>query len=385
METGEKTQSKKIKDISKALLVTTALTLGSVSGHAQEQHDDMGKESPAELTYKLYLGGIASSNDEYLPTEFGFNTHIFANSGENDEELLDLDRFKNTVDELSANNQSWIRFNIPRWEGVKLTEGQLIWNEAELSVFDEAMKYAKDKKLEIFLVATPPPVDKSTNKEDYAKVTSDYFSYIAQRYKDSIDVWQINNEIDVHHPADYTYNEFEKRDKEFIEAHVKAASESIRAQDPRANITVNVTGWPVTDDVQRNWEEYIEPLLPYINAISLDLYPDGNISQIESLSERVESMREKFHLPIYVSETGVCTVGCNLNGMSQKEILIRILDDLIEAKPKAIIMYEYTDETLTGFANKNDNQVEGSFGITDLQGNKKEGYYEILNKMQKEK
>lgn len=383
MEIAEKPSfMKKLANTSRAVVAATAFTFGNTPVQELQNPSIMVDASSyqayelPELKYKLYVGGLASSNENYPATEFGFNTHVYANKNTVSPNLLDLDRFKGTVNDLSENNQSWIRFNIPRWEGARLVDGNLAWDESEMKVFDEAVGYAKDKKLQVFLVATPPPVEPTTDKDEYARITHDYFSYMADRYKNSVDVWQINNEIDVHHPADYSYNEFEKRDKEFIEAHVKAASDAIRSKDPRANITVNVTGWPVTDEVQDNWEEFIEPLLPYVNAISLDLYPDGNTAQIESLSDRVEDMRKKYKLPIYVSETGICTVGCYLNGMSQKEILIRILEDLKEAKPKAIILYQYTDEDLN-------NKVEGSFGVTDVDGNKKKGYEEILSKMQK--
>ena len=361
-----------------------AVSSGAIDSNSSAQDldnfspDQVGSSEPIlndqNLPYKLFIAEVARDipAPSFQPTEFGFNTHLSSDESS----VLDFDRFKDTVDDLAMNKQEWIRFNIPRWEGADLSDGELLWNEKELELFDDAIKYAKEKNLQVFLVAAPPTVDKDFSSDDYARITHEYFTKLAGRYSSEIDMWQINNEIDVHHPADYSLDGVLNRDKEFILAHVKSASEAIKKIDSDANITVNVTGWPMNDTTQRNWEEFIEPLTPYINAVSLDLYPNGNKVEIDKLTERVNDIKERFNLPIYISETGVCTIGCDLNGMTQKDIIIATIDALLEANPRAIIIYEYTDEDIP-------NQQEGSFGITDISGNEKPGYDEITNKMQK--
>jgi len=393
MEIKEKMPSV-IKNAARVGLATAALSGGALVS-TNENSFAIPQTNPYELklednlqkgvdtssmVYKVIVGGIARDGADF-PTEFGFNTHLYANA---EPDNLDVNRFKKTVDELVANNQSWIRFNIPRWEGSSLLNGKLLWNEEELKIFDEAIDYTYNKGLQTFLVVSPPSVEANFSKDGYTKITHDYFTTLAMRYKDKINIWQINNEIDLHSPADYSENTFEKRDQEFILSHVRAASDAIRAIDPNATITVNVSGWPMNDKTQENWEKFIEPLLPYINVVSLDLYPDGNTEEIKKLPIRVEEIRRKFKLPIYISETGICTVGCDLNNLTQKDIITQTIHELLKARPNAIIIYEYTDELKHEDFPKRpiSDQVQGSFGVTRMDGSKNPGFEEIIRAMQ---
>src|SRR5260221_718832 len=226
--------------------------------------------------------------------ESGFNTHVYADQTEK----LNLDQFEKTVDELVENGQNIVRFDLPNWEILPSTPEQIVWNDSSFKVYDQAIEYANQKGLDIFLATSLPTFAKNFSDQDYEKFTQNYYHFLASRYKGQVDIWQITNEPDVHNFTDYS--EISDLTPEYLEklaSVVKIASQQIKLDDPEAKVTVNVVG-SLNSKTAARWEKIltaVSPYIdPYIDLITLDLYPDDNQTEISGLEERVNRLFEKF-------------------------------------------------------------------------------------------
>ena len=319
----------------------------------------------------------SSTLHSQLPSnlEFGFNTHLTSKEGSWN---LEIDAFRGNVDELANHGQTWIRFNILRWEAAALsTDGlRIIWNQEELKVYDEAIFYANEKGLKIFLVSTPPAVGQNYSQSDYLSLTKQYYEGLVSRYGSLVDVWQLNNEADIHHWADYgLLNSLSDEYLGQFAAQVGVAREVIKRADDNAIFTVNVSGWPLDERTENRWYKFLDSLRPYLDAVTLDIYVINDLTEIKRLNQMIDRLAQRYGLGVIIGELGVCTAG-NYTQEDQASIIPSAIDRLKKAPLKSIIVYEIQDE-----GSDRDRDCESNFGIKNADGSKKSSFEKVMNSM----
>lgn len=315
------------------------------------------------------------------PTEFGFNTHMYVSEkpGENHT----LANFKEEVDLMSAHNQQWVRFNFleddVRLPGTEKTE----WND-KISQYDEAIEYAKSKGLKIFFVTGMPGFAKDLPMDQYEIAAKECYQKLAERYKDKIDVWQIFNEPDVHSFRDYSSQDdllLNPQKMNDLAHAVRTIAQTIKSVNPDIPTTVNMSRWVGNNvDPIKKGSFLFDKLGDSVDAITLDLYPDDNEQEIKKLPDYVEYFSKRYNKPIYIGELGLPTNG-RFTADHQQKYVTKSLDALKggKVKPKAVMLYELTDQTTAWNANEN------SFGYRDRNGIPKKSFNAVVEKMQKEK
>lgn len=306
-----------------------------------------------------------------LLLEFGFNTHVSC-CGWN----LNLETFKKNIDDLASNRQSWVRFNIIAEEiAPSGTPTTINWDRNNITTYDQAIDYSKEKGIKIFLTTSIPEYAKDYSLNDYQTVTQNYLGFLANRYKGKISIWQIFNEADVHNFRDYSYlpnlTDAYLRDLYQI---IATARNTIKQIDPRITITANTSGYPLSDEVQQRWFRFFDALNQNLDLLSLDLYPDVNNidKELMTMGVRVSNVQKRYRKPVSVAETGMCTRSSYFSEEDQNHYLPLYIHYLKSASPTPIIIYEIQDE------NNIPNDCEGSFGVKRYDGSEKPAYANVM-------
>lgn len=313
--------------------------------------------------------------------KYGFNTHMSANPapGEN----LTIDAFRQDVDRMASMGMDAIRFNV--WE----------WELNNLGVYDEAIDYAKNRGLEVHLVTNVPGLSKNgENLEADLLRTRAFYEDMAGRWAGKVDVWQIFNEVDDHHYANYRKIDADVPYMNNLGELVIAANAVIKAMDPNAKTTVNVSMWVGADpwigadsprleevgifDAACGFEpgSAIDQACQTIDFISLDPYLDTNEEAIRRFPEVIAYFARRYQKPVIIAELGLPTGDGRFTEEDQGEFTARAIDAMQGGlvRPHAILLYEFRDEALNGPA-------EGSFGFNRADGTPKPGFDDVIDAM----
>lgn len=374
MESGENSTN---RQISRRRFLKVAAGVGAAAvtgGLAKLLLDQQSKPStPEPISSPELLDDTA--------TEFGFNTHIYTHEVPGENHTIEM--FKQNVDQLAANNQEWIRFNLRDWEVIGSADSDSIeWNE-KMAVYDEAINYAKEKGLKIFFVVGGPAFAKEMDRNTYRKTIESFYRQLATRYKGKIDIWQIFNEADIHNFRNYEFSLDYQRNEEYLGEladMISAANSAIKEVDPNTLTTANISRWVghKTDLLEKG--DFFFDRVSDVDVLSLDLYPDDDMNEISRLPEYVEHFRNRYHKPVFVAELGLPTSG-RFTEDDQAKYIRASIDSLKggRMKPMGLLLYELTDETTA------QPQHENTFGFEHSDGTPKKAFDTVLEAMQKDK
>ncbi|MBI4080489.1 MAG: cellulase family glycosylhydrolase [Candidatus Levybacteria bacterium] len=322
---------------------------------------------------------VAKEPLQEVPTEFGFNTHMFVNPAENDNQTLEA--FKQNVDQIAGMGQKWIRFNFSEWEILSPSDTSGIHWADTVTQYDEAVDYAKDAGLNIFFVATPPSFARDYAFDEYKTVVNEYYGTLAERYRGKIDVWQICNEPDIHNFQTYGVNLHQLLDEDYIDQLtevIKIASSAIKTVDPEAKTTANLDNWiGHRTDLMKKGSYFYDRLGDAIDLITLDLYPENNIGEIERLPEYVSYFEKRYNKPVFIGELGLSTYG-QFSEYDQAAYLSMAIDALKDGRtqPRAILIYKLTDSVTQ------EDNVFNHFGLQGPDGTPKKAFQPVVDRMQ---
>lgn len=315
------------------------------------------------------------------PPEFmGFNTNLYPEQVV--EHDLSLDAFKEDIDTLAKEGMNMIRFSLRPYAVVESydpkSESVFTWNEQKLADYDEAITYAKAKGIDIFLVLNTPEHARNASSSEYMNITSDYFSFIANRYKDQLTMVQLFNEPNIHHFRDYSATVVDNEYLESFREAAFAASRACKAANPAIQTTINVGGWPLNEGLVAEWERFFDSNSDLIDVISIDLYPDDNKETISHLQEWLQRLKNRFGKPVMVAEIGLPTGSGRFTEDDQGKYLNMSIEELKKAGVVGILPYEIRDEA------RNPNSSEASFGIKRADGSHKKSYNTVMDALKPE-
>jgi len=305
-------------------------------------------------------------------TEFGFLVGY-------DSEKPDWPALKSDIDTVAAAGQQWVRIGIA---GDLVTTGgsatAIQWDQAGLKLYDDAFDYASQKGLKIVVTTSGAPWwAGGFSYADYKKASSGYWSFMAQRWKAQIDMWQAFNESDSSHyqtyaelpydlPADY----LRQMDELLAEAR-----RVIKAANPSIAVTTNSTGYPVTVETQAYYFKYFDAIKDNLDLITLDLYPDGNDDMVAQAAQRVSDAIARYKLPVSVGETGMPTcTGC-YTAADVSRYMPQTIAQMKQAGARQVIYYELRDSgtDLT--------DGESTFGLMKYDGTRKPFFDTVVQAM----
>ena len=333
--------------------------------------------------------------------EFGFNTRFYTSPNE---QLLHLDRFKTTCDQLAALQIPWIRFPLWHWDIKPET----------LPKYDEAIGYAKRKGLKVFLTTSVDRIKPELRyREQELRRTRRQYELLGRRYGDKVDYWQIANEGDDHRDDDYNRSPgfpfpegYLERRRLFHKTAVDSLRNTVKLKyGVDAKVTTSVSKWQGADAGIYNPEEivYFDAICGFgnpggdvsqpcsdLDAISLDFYPDLNSNEILDLPRQVAYFSTRYGRGEQNGRKDVIVAEVGLPERSTKEhardwdpahqaasiiATIRSLDRG-EVKPKLVFPYEYIDTVA-----RDVNSHEGSFGIMYADGTPKESFEQVIREI----
>lgn len=307
--------------------------------------------------------------------ESGFNTHLNTTGSPDYTSNLNLDKFKDTVDGLAKNNQKWIRLNIWPWESASSGNATNIsWNEQNLQKYDEAINYARSKSLKIFLVTSLPDFANSLTSTNYKALNAKYHSYLANRYKGKITIWQVFNEADTHNFKGYAPIGPDKLTSLYLndlKENIKIARSAIKAASPGILVTHNLTGYPFKQTTFKTWNKVLNTIAPVLDIISIDTYP-VNQDEIKLAKSAISNLKSKYNKDIYVTEFGFPTADGRFSETDQAALSTSLIKELNASVARAMIYYQYSD-TLP-----DNDKTESSFGVIKANGEQKSSYAAIM-------
>jgi hypothetical protein len=286
----------------------------------------------------------------------------------------DLEAFKRDVDLLVENGQEWIRFGIIGWEVVENwgDDQSMKWNEEALKRYDQAIAYARNKGLSINLVTADGHMGLDASSAQYRAMMGEYWSTLAARYARDVKIWQIYNEVDAGHYSKQVAFDGAPSDNYLagLKSMLEIGRKAIKDAHPETLITTNTMGWPMNDATEKRWVKFFDAVGSTLDVIAIDVYPAHYTKQIAKLSERVDTMENRYGKPVIIAEVGLQTCEECWSEEDQGKYVAAAIRDLAAADPMAIIAYELRDPpTSTGF------------GVLHADGSEKEGFDRLINAM----
>jgi len=317
--------------------------------------------------------------------EWGFNTHLSANPSS--KENLTINAFKEDVDSWRELGMKWVRFNVKDWE----------LQDQDLAVYEEAVDYAKENGLKVFLVTNVPEISENFSdiEGDLAK-TQRYYEGLVGRWRGKVDVWQVFNEPDDHRVDRYNINPSQQDpDRQYpvgylenLSRLVDQASKTIKKTDSNAKVTVNASMWQMVDrGIQDEEIQLFDAVCQFsstgrtwkpcetLDYITLDLYPDTDPWAISYLPNQVEFFSKTFGIPVIVGEMGMPTDDGRFSEADQGWAMANAIDSLQRGRvrPEAVLLYQYRDEPTSW---------EESFGFAYADGTPKSGFNQVMEAIQ---
>ncbi len=273
---------------------------------------------------------------------FGFMV-LFSTSG-NGSTLSD---FKKDVDLLVAHGQKWVRFGIVGWEVMAVfgPDREIYWDEQALSQYDEAIDYMHSKGLNILLITADADNNPRTAFEDYKVTLKTFWEVLARRYAAKVKIWQVYSEADTSHFR-LLDQRLENPSDDYLAdlgSMLAIARHAIKGANSSVLITTTSTGWPMSDASQRRWERYFDAIVPFLDVVSLDVYPADNQSEIAKLPLRINDMKNRYQKPVVIAEVGLQVAG-KWTAEDQQIFVPAAIEAAKQAAPLAIIVYQLRDE-----------------------------------------
>lgn len=257
-----------------------------------------------------------------------------------------------------------------------LSANAIIWNSTNLAVYDQAINYAIQKGLAIFLVTNTPAFAKGYTLDDYKTVTDQYYQYLSKRWAGKIAVWQVFNESDMQNFRDYSLmSTLSSSYLADLNSVIAVAKNAIKTNDPKAMVTTNVSGYPMNDTTIVRWYQFFDAVKDNLDLISLDMYPAPDLVEISKLGTRIDGVRARYTKDVAVAETGVCTMTGGYSETDQANYLTKSINSLKLSSANIIILYEIMDEATSG------GLCEGTFGIVKTDGTKKSSFGSVMADM----
>lgn len=328
-------------------------------------------------------------------TEFGFDAHIRLSQDPPGLPgiISGVERIKRNIDELTANKQQWIRFNL-----LSSDFNLQNWDERKQYVID-VIDYAKSKGLKVMLVTDYYPRNKSDNKVAQDAPIScfidgwkNYMERLGNDLNGKVDLWQIYNEADTHNFRNYStivgsapaslplYSTYEDYLNDF-EKIMEVSSQTLKRINPANKITHNSSGG-VSDDWVALWFDFWDRMAKHSDIISLDLYPE-NTDDLNLLWKKIRQMRERYDKPVAIAETGTCSLAPHRSEQKQKDLLLQYITHAKMGNPSMLLLYEIHDEMdKEKIAGREAISCVKTYGIKYFDHTKKAAFDDVMKLMQ---
>lgn len=349
-----------------ALLTSLVMTLASCAGTSRPTPTTSADAASSRVTRT----GTPSTPPS--GTSYGFTLSLSPDADSTES----LAEFKKDVDGLVSNGQEWVRVGIVSWvvAGVWGSDHELVWNQTNLQMYDDAIDYARSQGLLVYLITAD---GQSTGASDaqYKSTMKEYWKVVARRYAAQVTVWQIYNEVD-----SSTYDSMagiKNLTSDYLtelRAMLTIGRQAIKAASPHTLVTTNTSGWPVNDDMEARWETYFDAIAPVLDLIALDVYPADNQDQIAGITSRITKMKKRYKKPVIIAEVGLQTCDGCWTEPEQGEYVTATVKALAAAKPMAILVYRWRDAA-------GDSAGADTFGVRHSDGTPKSGFQQILSVM----
>lgn len=345
-------------------------------------------QKPQEIRQRAFGTGM----------EFGFAADLSLNGS------LQLTQFKSSVDQLVGNNQQWVRLAIipsdiagqsppptatplpnttvtpsisptatPPNVVLGTSTAPVQWNTANLSIYDEAINYAFQKGLKLFVTTKTPDFANSYALSDYQSVTAEYFQFLSSRYSGKITVWNIFNNSNIRKYTDSS--PLATLDSSYLSdfnAILTTARNAIKTADAGTFVTASAGGNPLTDTLVNNWNQFYDAINSNTDVISVEMYPNTDVAQISKLSAIIENLKGRYGKEVVVAATGLCTQNGIYSETDQQTYVPQAINNIRLSSAKLLLQYELVDQ------NSSSNTCDTSYGIVKSDGTPKSSYTAVI-------
>lgn len=294
-----------------------------------------------------------------------------------------LAKFQDDIDRIAANGGRWVRWGIP---GDEVTTGggigSITWSTPDLELQDAALAYANSKGVQVcLLVVGPPDFAIDYTFANYRTTCGVYWSFLVSRWAGQVALWQFFNESNgsdyqTHDPNPFSTvgsNNFPVGYLTELATLIGDGRALVKAANPGALVSTSLEGYPMGDDIQAEWEYYLDVVGPQLDVISLHMYPEDS-TEITAMATRCASIRADYGKPIFVTEFGISTTA--FTEAEQSTLVQQMVASLKNGQVKAMFLYTLRNLSATPTVDDISN-----FGIMLNNGTPKAGYTAIMNAM----
>ena len=275
----------------------------------------------------------------------------------------DVARWREDVDTLVEFGQTLVRTGVYAWE---VAPEPNVWDDAAAAFAREQLDYARQAGLEVNLVVPgAPDWAQSYSFADYEQACRWFWTKTRETFGHQVALWQPYNEADHAHYQKFTAA---TRDAAYLGefAHMLGVAKEVLGVDG-VPITTNLTGWPLNDETEKEWNLVLDAISAPLDVISIDLYPADNEDEIGRIAARMQRIKKKYGKPVYVAEIGLQTTADSWNESEQQRYVSAALRQLRTVELWGICLYELRD-----------NASPSGFGIKREDGSHKKGFDDVM-------
>lgn len=283
-----------------------------------------------------------------------------------------MDAFREDLDTVQALGLSAVRFGAGTHElvsdwGVRdgRFTGEVALSDDGIEALARGIDEAEERGLRSCVMTIGVYPGDDVSEAVFAEVMADYWHRVSLRLAPRAPLWQVFNEPDGDH-----YRTLEPsralEDPSYVEelaASLDLARRSIQAATPTAQVTTNLSGFPVDEALGERWTSLLDRLAPSLDVITVDAYPETDPARTRLLASLLDDLRERYGKPVEVGEIGMKTCPECFTLEEQSEAFSMYLDRLAGSAARTVYFYRLRDsDPQTG---------EGSFGILEQDGSDK--------------
>ncbi|MFC7456543.1 hypothetical protein ACFQS2_05005 [Brachybacterium sp. GCM10030267] len=326
-------------------------------------------------TSSITAGGEPSSS----AGRFGFTIGSLGPEGEGSS----VERVLEDVAEVATLGGSGVRLNAGSGTLLETFDGpddDLVWNESAVAEMHRILAAAADAGLRVCLMVINHYDVPDAGEDRWLSKTTAWWEGLAVRFAAQVQQIQVFNEADALHyrryeavgdrpPAAYLRE---------LASRITEAGRIFRAHSRDVQITTNLYGWPVGDDIEDRWHQVLTVLAPTLDLLTVDAYIDWADTGAETLGglvDRIARLHSTYGKPVAIGELGDPTCSICSTQQEQAEHYATFLDVLGGAGDELtdVFFYQLRDRSAR-------DESEETFGVMTESGSAKAAYNMLLDR-----
>lgn len=281
-------------------------------------------------------------------------------------------QFRKDLDEVRDLGLGAVRFSAPVHEmvtdwGVRdgKASGRVRFDGSYVSALIDGLDEAEKRGLDACMMVIGVCPDESLSDDELVRVMGNYWRALAAAIAPRTPQWQVFNEADAAHFRNQGDVDVLAENSPYLDLLSRAlgtARDAVHAETPGAEVTTNLFGYPVDEELLPRWRTILDRLADSVDVITVDAYPETKKENLQRLVDDLASLRAEYGKPVVLGEIGMKVCAKCFTLTEQVQAYSAYLTSLAHSAAQSVYFYKLRDPS------------SDQFGVLDDHGKPRPAY-----------